>query len=186
MVLHILFCWPLPYLPKILQQQQQVYALDLVGFGDSDKPVMQYTIELWAALLVDFMAEFCSGTPALLVGNSIGSLAVLAAAADAPQASLAGLVLLNSAGAMNNKGVVADWRIIAAWPLLMLIDAALRTRPLAAALFRGLAKPDTIRKVLGGVYGDQAAVDDELVDIILAPADAPTALDVFVSVITGM
>jgi hypothetical protein len=39
--------------------------------------------------------------------------------------------------------------------------------------------------VLGGVYCDKDAVDDELVDIILAPAFTPNALDVFVSVITG-
>lgn len=35
------------------------------------------------------------------------------------------------------------------------------------------------------MYVDQAAVDDELVDIILEPAFTPNALDVFVSVITG-
>jgi hypothetical protein len=46
-------------------------------------------------------------------------------------------------------------------------------------------RPETIRKVLGGVYVDKAAVDDELVDIILGPAFSPNALDVFVSVITG-
>jgi hypothetical protein len=46
-------------------------------------------------------------------------------------------------------------------------------------------RPETIRKVLGGVYVDKDAVDDELVDIILAPAFTPNALDVFVSVITG-
>lgn len=40
-------------------------------------------------------------------------------------------------------------------------------------------------QVLGGVYVDQSAVDDELVDIILKPAFTPNALDVFVSVITG-
>lgn len=40
-------------------------------------------------------------------------------------------------------------------------------------------------QVLSGVYVDKDAVDDELVDIILAPAFTPNALDVFVSVITG-
>lgn len=81
----------------------QVYALDLVGFGASDKPVQQYTIELWAELIKDFLAEFAAGTPAAVVGNSIGSLSCLTAAAAASEGQLAGLVLLNSAGAMNNK-----------------------------------------------------------------------------------
>lgn len=83
----------------------QVYAIDLVGFGASDKPVLQYTIELWAELIDDFLAEFTPGTPPVVIGNSIGSLSCLAAAALAAerQQQLAGLVLLNSAGAMNNK-----------------------------------------------------------------------------------
>jgi pimeloyl-ACP methyl ester carboxylesterase len=81
----------------------QVYAIDLIGFGASDKPVQQYTIELWAELINDFVAEFAAGIPAVVVGNSIGSLSVLKAAAAAAEGQLAGVVLLNSAGAMNNK-----------------------------------------------------------------------------------
>lgn len=33
----------------------QVYAIDLLGFGRSSKPQMQYSMELWRDLLVDFM-----------------------------------------------------------------------------------------------------------------------------------
>lgn len=83
------------------------------------------------------------------------------------------------------QGVINDWRIIAAWPLLMLIDLLLKTPPVARALFNSLAQPPTITKVLSGVYVDQDAVDEDLVDIILQPAFTPNALDVFVSVITG-
>lgn len=36
---------------------------------------------------------------------------------------------------MNNKGVINDFRIILAWPLLMLIDLLLKTPPVARALF---------------------------------------------------
>jgi hypothetical protein len=83
------------------------------------------------------------------------------------------------------QGVVSDWCIIAAYPLLMLIDFLLKTPPVARALFDNLAKPTTITKVLSGVYVEEGAVDSELVDIILQPAFTPNALDVFVSVITG-
>jgi pimeloyl-ACP methyl ester carboxylesterase len=62
---------------------------DLLGFGASDKPLLQYTIELWADLVADFTREFATGSPqggggspggrgAVLVGNSIGSLVCLA------------------------------------------------------------------------------------------------------------
>lgn len=62
-----------------------MYALDLLGFGASDKPKMQYTIETWAELVSDFAAEFAGADSApagaVLVGNSIGSLVCLAVSA---------------------------------------------------------------------------------------------------------
>ena len=55
----------------------QVYAVDLLAFGASDKPILDYTIEMWQDLVLDFMTEFVDG-PAVLVGNSLGSLIALA------------------------------------------------------------------------------------------------------------
>ncbi len=57
----------------------QVYAIDLLGFGHSDKPILQsgYSMEVWRDLVTDFCAEFTSGTQTTLVGNSIGGLVSL-------------------------------------------------------------------------------------------------------------
>lgn len=46
-----------------------------------------------------------------------------------------GTVLLNSSGAMNNKGVVADIRIVLVYPIFLLIDLLLSIRPVARFLF---------------------------------------------------
>lgn len=102
----------LEWLPeRCLAPWPQVYAVDLLGQGGSAKPPVDYTMELWADQLVDFMAEFVQ-SPAVLVGNSLGSLAAVMASAQAP-ASVAGLCLLNCAGGMNNKvrgvGWVGGW-----------------------------------------------------------------------------
>jgi hypothetical protein len=87
---------------------------------------------------------------------------------------------------MNNKGVLNDWRIIIAYPLFLLIDLLLSIRPLASYLFNSFRQKESVANVLGSVYRNQAAVDEELVDIITAPSDHPNALDVFTSVITGV
>ena len=54
-----------------------MYAIDLLAFGASAKPILEYTVELWQDLVVDFLAEFVD-RPAVLVGNSLGSLIALA------------------------------------------------------------------------------------------------------------
>ncbi len=56
----------------------QVWAIDLLGQGASDKPALEggYSMELWGELLVDFLSEFTTQPP-VLVGNSVGSLACL-------------------------------------------------------------------------------------------------------------
>lgn len=53
-----------------------MYALDLLGFGKSDKPVLAYNMELWRDQVADFLAEFVQ-EPVVLVGNSLGSLTCL-------------------------------------------------------------------------------------------------------------
>ncbi len=79
-------CWP----------PLQVYAIDLLGQGGSEKPLLAYEMELWRDQILDFMAEFVQ-QPAAIVGNSLGSLASLMVAAAAPE-RVAGVTLLNCAG----------------------------------------------------------------------------------------
>ena len=72
-----------------LSETNRVYALDLVGFGKSDQPDLEYCMEFWRDQVVDFVDNVVS-EPAVLVGNSIGSLTAIHAAAkslSAPRAS---------------------------------------------------------------------------------------------------
>ena len=87
-----------------------VYAVDLLGFGDSPKPRLPaddaYSIELWADQLQHFVDEVVvaedGADQAVVVGNSIGSLACVCAAAANPP-SIAGVGLFNCAIGMNSK-----------------------------------------------------------------------------------
>ncbi|GLC39668.1 hypothetical protein PLESTB_001862600 [Pleodorina starrii] len=170
----------------ILAEKYKVYAIDLLGFGKSSKPILQYSMELWRDLLLDFNAEFMAGKPVVMVGNSIGALACLMVNAASPQEAVRGTVLLNSAGAMNNKGVIGDWRILALYPVLLFIDFLLSIPAVSAALFNNVRTRDNIRQVLAnGVYRNPSNVDADLVEEIFAPSCDPGAREVFVSVITG-
>ena len=82
----------------VLAQRHKVYAIDLLGFGESEKAVLDYKIELWRDQVIAFASEVVQ-EPAVLVGNSIGSLVSLAAMHEASDSAFRGATLLNTSGA---------------------------------------------------------------------------------------
>ncbi|CAA7405112.1 unnamed protein product [Spirodela intermedia] len=170
---------------EVLAENYTVYAIDLLGFGASDKPEgFEYTMETWAELILDFLDEVVR-RPTVLIGNSVGSLACVIAASESTGGLVQGLVLLNCAGGMNNKAVVDDWRIKLLFPLLSLFDILLRQRWIASALFDRVKQRDNLKNILESVYGNKESVDDDLIEIIRGPANDEGALDAFVSIVTG-
>ncbi|KFK33245.1 hypothetical protein AALP_AA6G349300 [Arabis alpina] len=168
-----------------LSKNHTVYAIDLLGFGASDKPPgFSYTMESWAELILNFLEEVVQ-KPTILIGNSVGSLACVIAASESRGDLVKGLVLLNCAGGMNNKAVFDDWRIKLLMPLLLLIDFLLKQRGIASALFNRVKDRDNLKNILTNVYGNKDNVDDTLVEIIAGPANSEGALDAFVSILTG-
>ncbi|KAL0326385.1 UNVERIFIED_CONTAM: hypothetical protein Sradi_5207800 [Sesamum radiatum] len=168
-----------------LAQSHTVYAIDLLGFGASDKPAgFQYSMEVWAQLILDFLDEVVQ-RPTVLLGNSVGSLACVIAAAESSRSLVRGLVLFNCAGGMNNKAIVDDWRIKLLLPLLWLFDFLLKQKGIASYLFDRVRQRENLRNVLLSVYGNKESVDEDLVEIIRKPALDEGALDAFVSIVTG-
>ncbi|XAR55670.1 hypothetical protein NMG60_11035815 [Bertholletia excelsa] len=169
----------------ILSQSYTVYAIDLLGFGASDKPAgFAYTMEVWAQLILDFLDEIVQ-RPTVLIGNSVGSLACVIAASESTKSLVRGLVLLNCAGGMNNKAIVDDWRIRLFFPLLLFFDFLLKQRGIASFIFKRVTERDNLRNTLLSVYGNKESVDEDLIEIIKGPAEDEGALDAFVSIVTG-
>ncbi|KAJ0969379.1 hypothetical protein J5N97_022256 [Dioscorea zingiberensis] len=169
----------------VLSESYTVYAIDLLGFGDSDKPTgFSYTMEAWAQLILDFLDEVIK-EPVILIGNSVGSLACVIAASESARGLVRGLVLLNCAGGMNNKAIVDDWRIKLLFPLLWLVDFLLKQRGIASAIFERVKQKENLKNILLSVYGNKESVDEDLIEIIRRPADDVGALDAFVSIVTG-
>ncbi|XP_024383373.1 uncharacterized protein [Physcomitrium patens] len=170
-----------------LAENHRVYAIDLLGFGASDKPSnTEYGPELWADLVCDFAKEFAS-EGSVLFGNSIGSLAVLASAAKAGSDLFTGIVLLNCAGAMNRKGLAQDGlalRLVA--PIFIVVEYLLQQPKIANFLFNKFRSKENVKQILQQqAYCDKQAVTDQLVDILHHPSTDEGALDVFVKVFTG-
>jgi pimeloyl-ACP methyl ester carboxylesterase len=159
----------------------QVFAIDLLGFGRSSKPNLQYSGELWRDQLHDFISEIiCRKT--ILAGNSLGGYACLCVASQCPD-SAAGLVLINSAGSFSQPenqiqpspnpvqkllGKPAKW--------------VFKQRLLQTLLFQYTRQKWVIRRTLEKVYLDKGAVTDQLVEEIYRPAFDEGAIDVFISV----
>jgi pimeloyl-ACP methyl ester carboxylesterase len=162
-----------------------MHAIDLLGFGRSAKPAgLPYGGDLWRDQLVAYVRERI-GRPTVLVGNSLGGYAALAASAalssvsdPADGASLAaGVVLLNAAGPFSEDQVEpSGWGAIARRAFGRAIFASPVVQRL---LFENLRRPATVRRTLERVYIDRSNVDDALVESILRPSRDPGAFGVF-------
>jgi len=197
-------------IPKLIEDEHAhtVYAVDLLGLGGSEKPPKPagrecYSMELWRDQLIDFIEQVIYTTEGkevelVLVGNSIGSLAVLHVMSHwGRRDSVQGIALLNCAGGMNNKIKFVpseymqsgNWatglQVALAQPILALIDFLLNNKSIARNLFDNYRSKENVEKVLTAVYSNKANVDAELVNLIHAPSEEVTALDVFVSILTS-
>jgi pimeloyl-ACP methyl ester carboxylesterase len=160
----------------VLAERHEVHAIDLLGFGRSSKPAgLAYGGALWRDQLVAYVNERI-GRPTVLVGNSLGGFAVLAAGA-ALGAQAAGVVLINAAGPFSDEQAEPQgWGAIAR----RTIGGALLGSPvLQRLLFENLRRRSTIRRTLNQVYIDRTNVDEALIESIRRPSLDPGAFGVF-------
>ena len=176
-----------------LAEQHEVYALDLLGFGASDKPrsrlegeperpdAVRYSFDLWSEQVADFVAERVRpGRPLHLVGNSIGGIVALNTARLLAQRGCPArqVVLIDCAQRTLDEKRIAELPIWeqAGRPVLKRL---VRQRWLLAALFAVLARPSFIRRVLRVAYPSGAHIDDQLVALLHRPATDPGAVESF-------
>ena len=170
-----------------------VYAIDLLGFGDSSKPVsrlsdeaplpgaVRYGFDLWAEQVVDFCQEVIgSGVALQLIGNSIGGVVALNAARlllERNQPPWQLLLLDCAERELDLKRLPEQtWPARAGRPLLM---ALVRQRWLVTVLFRWFARASVVRQVLLQAYPSGQNVDDALVELLLRPTQDPGAPEAF-------
>ena len=168
----------------------RVYAIDLLGFGATDKPVLEYKAELWRDECAAFLREVAGCGPtkrAVVAGNSIGGYTALALASTHPEL-VRGCASLNGAGkfappegaevaaAEEETGFVG--RAVAA------LVATLQRAVITASFFV-TKQPARIKQVLQQVYPVYPErADDILVASIQQPAQHPDAAEVFYRIVS--
>ncbi|OIP69296.1 MAG: alpha/beta hydrolase [Oscillatoriales cyanobacterium CG2_30_44_21] len=164
-----------------LSQEFEVYAIDLLGFGRSQKPAWQYSGDLWRDQLYTFISEKIQ-RPTVIAGNSLGGYASLCVASD-HGTSVAGVILLNSAGPFTDTNPLGAKKVNPIQKAISQNLQGLLKKPWAnQLLFNFVRRKSRIRNTLKKVYLDQSAVTDQLVEEIYRPSCDQGAVQVFASV----
>ncbi|AFZ42595.1 alpha/beta hydrolase fold protein [Halothece sp. PCC 7418] len=167
-------------IPVLADAGYQVFAVDLLGFGGSDKPAIDYSVELWQQQLYDFW-ESQINQPTVFVGNSIGGLLTLMMIRQYPTIS-AGAVLINSAGGLNHRPEELQF------PLNFIMGTFTKlvsTPKIGEFVFNQVRRKSQIRRTLQQVYRDRAAITEELVALLYNPSCDSGAQKVFASVLSA-
>ncbi len=161
-----------------LKNDFEVYAIDLLGFGRSEKADTAYSSDLWCEQLSDFVKEII-GRPAMIAGNSIGGYAALATTARFPDQA-AGAILLNPAGGFSEDYAQQDQKKTPVQQATgSVMKGLLEQDWFGWAIFKFVQNKKYIRKTLMQVYVNKDQVTDELIDDIYRPACDQGASKVF-------
>lgn len=163
-----------------LSQQHTVYALDMLGFGASEKAVANYSVELWVEQVYEFWRTFI-GQPVVLVGNSIGSLVCLAAAATHPD-MVQGIVMLSLPDPSIREAAMP--KLLR--PLVQAIEGVFTSPLLLRSLFHLVRRPRIVRPWAAIAYANPAAVTDELIEILVGPARDRGSAQAFAAILKAM
>ncbi len=139
-------------LAPVMAAGYRVVALDLLGFGSSDKPARGYTNAAYAQLVVALM-DSLHLPDAVLVGHSMGGEIAAEVAISFPT-RVRGLVLIGAAGLGTREPLLFR---VARWPVVGPLVLAFRGRGLVGRLLRS-------------TYADPRSEADRLIPIALGRA----------------
>ena len=150
---------------SVLGEHHTVYAIDMLGFGASEKAIAPYDVALWVEQVYDFWKTFVN-EPIVLIGNSIGSLVCMAAAASHPD-MVCGLVMLNLPDPSIEEEMIPE----PLRPVVATIKSWVASPLILNLLFQLVRKPGGVRRWASLAYANSDAVTDELVEILLGATE---------------
>jgi pimeloyl-ACP methyl ester carboxylesterase len=163
-----------------LAEYCSVYAIDLLGFGGSDKPDTDYSIDLWVEQTYDFWKSSVN-TPVILVGNSIGSVVCLSLAATHPE-MVRGVAMISlpdlSSEDQSEHSMTRSF--------LLNLRKAVVSPWILKPLFYFLRQQWVVRYWASMAYACREAVTDELLEILVRPALEQDSVKAFCSILRAM
>ncbi|MEB3291576.1 MAG: alpha/beta fold hydrolase [Synechococcales bacterium] len=150
---------------QAMSQHYPVYAIDLLGFGASQKGAASYGTAVWVEQVYEFWRSLIR-QPVVLVGNSLGSVVCLGLAAKHPE-MVRGITFINlpdfTATGMPEvlKTVAQPIGAIAKWIITF--------PPIFIPFFYWIRQPAVIQNWIGQAYYDRRAIDAELVTLLASP-----------------
>lgn len=154
-----------------LAEQRRVYALDLLGFGLSDRPAAPYDAALYVRLLHDFLHTIVP-SPATIVASGLSAAYTIATAAAAPE-RVQRLVLVSPTWGRRVCCGAA-------------LAALLRLPVVGTSALNVLASRRALRHVLEEhTYYDPTFVDDDLVEAAYAVCQRPGSTRAVAALLAG-
>jgi pimeloyl-ACP methyl ester carboxylesterase len=153
-----------------LKGRYRIYALDLLGFGLSDKPdsdKVDYSADLWVKQVYDFL-KYKKEEKAVICGHSLGGMVALRFCQLHPE-MVAGLILIDTAG-LPDQGHHHGFSF--GELAYTMIKAPLVGETMAALLTSGNR---AIKRGLLQSYYNPAKVTSRLVEQFRAPLQTPGA-----------
>lgn len=148
---------------EVLGEHHTVYALDMLGFGASEKAPANYSVDLWVEQVYDFWKAFIR-QPVVLVGNSNGSLISLAAAAAHPD-MVQGVVMMSLPDpSLEQEAIPPILR-----PIVRAIKNLVASPLILKPVFNLVRRPGVLRRWASLAYANPDAITDELIEILAGP-----------------
>lgn len=169
-----------------LKNRYRIYGLDLLGFGQSDKPSgaqVNYTAGLWARQIYDFL-RYKNEEKVVLCGHSMGGMASLEFCRQHPE-MVAGLILVDASGLPDQGKAEMQGRnsrqesTLVGELLYNMIKAPFLGEAMAAIL---TSNRNIAERSLRQAYHNPAKVTPPLVEQFIAPLRSPGARDSYLAV----